>query len=91
MIEIPWNGTLFANRWTGWSAGLMVYRMFDVIAEDATGMTIGCRTRTSAPARIYWENDIDSVEAIFPTLSSDDIDWLSEICAGTWIRVHHDL
>ena len=93
MIEIPWNGTLFANRWTGWSAcGLMVYRMFDVIAEDATGMTTVHTVITDAVqdvsnARIYWEDDIDSVEAIFPTLSSDDIDWLSGDLPGspcTW-------
>ena len=94
MIEIPWNGTLFANRWTGWSGscGLMVYRMFDVIAEDATGMTTVHTVITDAVqevgnARIYWEDDIDSVEAIFPTLSSDDIDWLSGDLPGspcTW-------
>ena len=94
MIEIPWNGTLFANRWTGWSdtCGLMVYRMFDVIAEDATGMTTVHTVITDAVqdvsnARIYWEDDIDSVEAIFPTLNSDDIDWLSGDLPGspcTW-------
>ncbi len=94
MIEIPWNGTFYANRWTNSDGvcGLAVYRMFDVIAEDTTGMSTVHTVITDAVVddgnvRFFWEYNLDSVEALFPTLSSDDIDWLSGDLPGspcTW-------
>ena len=94
MIELPWNGTVYANRFVnaGGSCGLVVYRMFDVIAEDATGMStvhtvIADETVAGGATKIHWEHNVDSVEALFPTLSSDDIDWLSGDLPGspcTW-------
>ena len=94
MIELPWNGTVYANRFVnaGGSCGLVVYRMFDVIAEDATGMStvhtvIADETLAGGAPKIHWEHNVDSVEALFPTLSSDDIDWLSGDLPGspcTW-------
>lgn len=94
MIEIPWNGTFYANRWTNLEpmCGLSVYRVFDVIAEDATGMrtvhtVITDAVQDDGRVRFFWEYNLDSVEALFPTLSSDDIDWLSGDLPGspcTW-------
>lgn len=94
MIEIPWNGTFYANRWTNLEpiCGLAVYRVFDVIAEDATGMRTVHTVITDAVhddgvVRFFWEYNVESVEALFPTLNSDDIDWLSGDLPGspcTW-------
>lgn len=86
LVELPWNGSLQVSQITiEGERFLHLFRVFDVIAEDASGMTSTISVISSAIQNellqdIYDADDITSfTETVPPMLNipQADIDWVS--------------
>tara|TARA_B100001142_G_C14344895_1_gene659538 strand:- start:156 stop:926 length:771 start_codon:yes stop_codon:yes gene_type:complete len=83
MIELDWNGSVHVDRIElEGERFLHMYRIFDVIAEDASGATstisvISPAMDSQLMRSLYDSNDEDDITFYFPDTPQADIDWLT--------------
>ena len=87
LVELPWNGSVHATQIEHHEFGnngraLHVFRIFDVIAEDASGATSTISVISPAMSSellrdIFDSSDANDLQVIFPDIPQSDIDWLN--------------
>ncbi len=81
-IELDWNGSVHYDRIEMENERFLhMYRLFDVIAEDASGATSTLTVISPAMSSqimrdIYDASDANDISVIFPDTLQADIDWL---------------
>ena len=82
LIELDWNGSVHYDRIEIENERFLhMYRLFDVIAEDASGATSTLTVISPAMSSqimrdIYDASDANDISVIFPDTLQADIDWL---------------
>ena len=83
IVELPWNGSIQVSQIEiEGERFLHLYRIFDVIAEDASGATSTISVFSSALQNellrdLYDSDDANDLGVLFPNIPQTDIDWLS--------------
>tara|TARA_B100001113_G_C21088014_1_gene612994 strand:+ start:382 stop:1149 length:768 start_codon:yes stop_codon:yes gene_type:complete len=87
LVELPWNGSVHAAQIEHAEIGdngraLHVFRIFDVVAEDASGVTSTISVISPAMSNeilrdLYSSGDANDLQVIFPDIPQSDIDWLT--------------
>ncbi len=87
LVELPWNGSVHAaqiehSEFADNGRALHVFRIFDVIAEDASGTTSTISIISPAISSvllrdIYDSDDANDLQVLFPDIPQSDIDWLT--------------
>jgi len=87
LVELPWNGSVHVAQFEGYSTegngrALHVFRIFDVVAEDASGVTSTISVISPAMSNeilrdLYSSGDANDLQVIFPDIPQSDIDWLT--------------
>ena len=83
LIELDWNGSVHVDRIEAEGERFLhMYRIFDVIAEDASGATttisvISPAVDTQLMRALYDSDDENDIPILFPDTPQADIDWLT--------------
>jgi len=83
LVTLPWNGSVHVTQLEAEGERFLhLYRLFDVIAEDASG--VNSTITVISPAMnhelirdLFSSGDVDSIQEIFSDVPQSDIDWLT--------------
>lgn len=86
-VELPWNGSVYTaqiehHEYGNNGRALHVFRIFDVVAEDASGaistISVISPALNNQPLRdIFDSSEANDLQVIFPDIPQSDIDWLT--------------